>query len=134
MDFGFIALTVLGLSLFEIITSIDNAIINAEVLRGMTQKARRWFLMWGFLFAVFVVRGLLPLLIVWIANPSIGIIGVFFAAFSEDPKIVQAIEATSPFLLLGGGVFLLFLFFFYCPSKHIEKYAKLKQLDYMPFR
>jgi len=111
MDFGFIALTVLGLSLFEIITSIDNAIINAEVLRGMTQKARRWFLMWGFLFAVFVVRGLLPLLIVWIANPSIGIIGVFFAAFSEDPKIVQAIEATSPFLLLGGGVFLVFLFF-----------------------
>jgi hypothetical protein len=111
MDIGFIILTVLGLSLFEIITSIDNAIINADVLKGMTQRARRWFLLWGFLFAVFIVRGLLPLLIVWIANPQIGLIGVFFAAFSQDPKIVQAIEATSPLLLLGGGVFLIFLFF-----------------------
>lgn len=111
MDFGFILLTILGLSLFEIITSIDNAIINAEVLRGMSQKARRWFLLWGMLFAVFVVRGLLPLLIVWIANPSIGLVGVFFAAFSQDPKIASAIEATSPLLLLAGGVFLMFLFF-----------------------
>lgn len=111
MDFGFILLTILGLSLFEIITSIDNAIINAEVLRGMSQKARRWFLLWGIIFAVFVVRGLLPLLIVWIANPQIGIVGVFFAAFSNDPKIVAAIEATSPLLLLAGGVFLVFLFF-----------------------
>src|SRR3989338_8899738 len=103
MDFGFIILTILGLSLFEVITSIDNAIINAEVLRGMSQKARRWFLFWGILFAVFVVRGLLPLLIVWLANPQIGIVGVFFAAFSKDPKITQAIEATSPLLLLSGG-------------------------------
>lgn len=111
MDFGFIILTILGLSLFEIITSVDNAIINAEVLRGMSQRARRWFLLWGIFFAVFVVRGLLPLLIVWIANPNIGIIGVFFAAFSKDPAIAQAIEATSPLLLLAGGVFMIFLFF-----------------------
>lgn len=111
MDFGFIVLTILGLSLFEVITSIDNAIINAEVLRGMSQRARRWFLLWGIFFAVFVVRGFLPLLIVWIANPQFGLIGVFFAAFSQDPKIAQAIEATSPLLLLSGGVFLVFLFF-----------------------
>jgi uncharacterized protein len=111
MNIGFIILTILGLSLFEIITSVDNAIINAEVLRGMTQRARRWFLLWGFLFAVFVVRGLLPLFIVWVANPQLGLGGVFFAAFSQDPKIAQAIEATSPLLLLGGGVFLIFLFF-----------------------
>lgn len=111
MSLGFILLTILGLSFFEVITSIDNAIINAEVLRGMTQRARRWFLLWGFLFAVFVVRGLLPLLIVWIANPQIGLVGVFFAAFSSDQKIAQAIEATSPLLLLAGGVFMVFLFF-----------------------
>lgn len=111
MDFGFILLTILGLSLFEIITSIDNAIINAEVLKGMSQKARRWFLLWGILFAVFIVRGLLPLLIVWMANPQVGIIGVFFAAFSQDPQIAEAIEQTSPLLLLTGGVFLVFLFF-----------------------
>lgn len=50
-------LTVAGLALFETISSIDNAIINAEVLSTMGQKARRWFLLWGLIFAVFLVRG-----------------------------------------------------------------------------
>lgn len=104
-------LTVLGLSLFEVITSIDNAIINAEVLSTMGKKARKWFLLWGFIFAVFIVRGLLPFLIVWIANPGIAPLDVITAAFSGDEKIKHAIEATSPLLLLGGGVFLVFLFF-----------------------
>ena len=111
MEIVFIILTILGLSLFEVITSIDNAIINAEVLSGMSQKARRWFLLWGFLFAVFVVRGALPFLIVWFANPSLGPIGVLTAAFSNDPKIIDAIEKSSPLLLMAGGVFLVFLFF-----------------------
>lgn len=111
MEIGFIILTVLGLCLFEIITSIDNAIINAEVLSGMGKRARRWFLLWGFLFAVFIVRGFLPLLIVWIANPGIGPVGILTAAFSNDPAIAAAIDSTSPLLLLGGGVFLVFLFF-----------------------
>lgn len=111
MEILFLLLTVLGLSLFEIITSIDNAIINAEVLSGMSKKARRWFLLYGFVFAVFVVRGLLPFLIVFLANPSIGAIGVITAAFSNDPHLAEAIEQTSPLLLLGGGVFLIFLFF-----------------------
>ena len=57
MEIAFLLLTILGLSLFEVITSIDNAIINAEVLSTMGKKARQWFLLWGFLFAVFVVRG-----------------------------------------------------------------------------
>ena len=111
MEFVFILLTILGLSLFEIITSIDNAIINAEVLGGMSKKARRWFLLWGFLFAVFVVRGALPFAIVWIANPSLGPVGVLGAAFSSDPHVQEAIEKSSPLLLMGGGVFLVFLFF-----------------------
>lgn len=106
-----IILTILGLSLFEIITSIDNAIINAEVLSGMSRKARRWFLLWGFLFAVFVVRGLLPFVIVWLANPSLTPTEILSSAFSGDESIAHAIEASSPLLLLGGGVFLIFLFF-----------------------
>lgn len=111
MELLFPLLTILGLSLFEIITSIDNAIINAEVLGGMGQKARRWFLLYGFFFAVFVVRGLLPLMIIWVANPQIGLWGALTATFSNDPKVAEAIEHTAPVLLMGGGVFLIFLFF-----------------------
>lgn len=111
MDFGVIILTILGLSLFEIITSVDNAIINAEVLSGMQKKARKWFLLWGFLFAVFVVRGLLPLIIIWVANPGIGVIGALLATFSGSKEIAASIENSSPILLIGGGTFLIFLFF-----------------------
>jgi hypothetical protein len=41
-------LIVVGLSLFEVINSVDNAIINSEVLSTMSEKSRRWFLYWGF--------------------------------------------------------------------------------------
>lgn len=111
MDIFSIVLIVLGLILFETISSIDNAIINAEVLSGMGKKARQWFLWWGILISVFLVRGLLPWAIVWATVPSLGPIGAWTASFSNDPKVSQAIEQAAPVLLAGGGVFLLFLFF-----------------------
>lgn len=111
MALVFILLTILGLSLFEVTTSIDNAIINAEVLPTMSKRASRWFLSWGILFAVFIVRGMLPLLIIWAANPNIGPIGALTATFSNNPEIARAIDESSPVLLIGGGTFLIFLFF-----------------------
>lgn len=104
-------LTIAGLSLFEVISSVDNAIINAEVLSTMGKKARRWFLLWGLLFAVLVVRGLLPLLIVWATNPGMGLLGALTATFSNDPKVIESIERSSPLLLIAGGIFLVFTFF-----------------------
>jgi hypothetical protein len=111
MDIFSIVLIVLGLVLFETISSVDNAIINAEVLSTMGKKARQWFLWWGLLIAVFVVRGVLPWAIIWATIPSLGPIGALTATFSNDPHIHEAIETAAPVLLAGGGVFLLFLFF-----------------------
>lgn len=105
-----IIFTVFGLCIFEVVSSIDNAVINAEVLGTMSKKARKWFLFYGILFAVFVVRGLLPWLIVWVTNASLGPIGAFTATFSNDPRIMESIERSTPVLMLGGGVFLVFLF------------------------
>jgi len=110
MDILTILVIVFGLCLFETISSIDNAIINAQVLSTMSRKARRWFLIWGLLFAVFIVRGLLPWLIVWLATPNLGPIGALTATFSNDPRVLAAIESSAPMLLMGGGIFLLFLF------------------------
>lgn len=76
----------------------------------MKQKARKWFLLWGLLIAVFLLRGLLPWAIVWVTNPALGPIGALTAAFSSDPKVIQAIESSAPILLSGGGIFLIFLF------------------------
>ncbi len=111
MDLITILLVVFGLVLFETVSSIDNAIINAQVLSTMGQKARRWFLIWGMFIAVFVVRGILPFLIVLVINPGLGIVGTITATFSSDPKVISAIEQSAPILLIGGGTFLLFLFF-----------------------
>jgi hypothetical protein len=111
MDIVSLILIVAGLCLFETISSIDNAIINAEVLSTMGERARRWFLLWGLFFAVFVIRGVLPWLIVWVATPSLGPIGAFFATFSSDPAVIEAIEQSAPVLMMGGGIFLIFLFF-----------------------
>jgi len=111
MDILSVVLIIAGLCLFETITSIDNAIINAEVLSTMSERAKRWFLIWGLLFAVFAIRGLLPWLIVWMSAPSLGPVGAFTATFSSDPVVIAAIEQSAPVLLMGGGTFLLFLFF-----------------------
>jgi hypothetical protein len=111
MQISTIIITVLGLCLFEIISSIDNAVINAEILGTMSKKSQKWFLLWGFIFAVFVIRGLLPWAIIWATMPALGPIGSFTAAFSNNPSVHTAIEQASPILLLGGGIFLIFLFF-----------------------
>lgn len=102
-------LIIFGLALFEAINSIDNAVINAEVLSKVGKRARRWFLTWGFFFAVFVVRGVLPFLIVWLASP-LSLWGALTATFSGDEVALKAIESSAPILLIGAGVFLLFIF------------------------
>jgi len=104
-------LTIFGLCLFETISSVDNAIINAEVISTMGQKARKWFLTWGIVFAVFVVRGLLPWLIIWATVPELGFIGSFTAMMSGNTAAAEAVEKSAPVLLIGGGIFLIFLFF-----------------------
>jgi hypothetical protein len=104
-----IALTTLGLVVFEVITSIDNAVINAEVLGTMSERARRWFLTWGIFFAVFLIRGLLPWLIVWAAAPSLGPVGAWNAALGGSQEAFETIERASPPLFALGGVFLVIL-------------------------
>ncbi len=103
-------ITILGLALFEVVSSVDNAIVNAGVLETMSKKARKWFLFWGLLFAVFVVRGILPWLIIWATNPALGALGALTATFSNDPSVKESIEMSAPILFAGGGVFLVFLF------------------------
>jgi len=111
MDIFSIILIVFGLILFETVSSIDNAVINAQVLSTMSERARRWFLIWGLLIAVFLLRGLLPFAIVWATNPSLGSLEVVTASFSSDHRIQEAVELSAPILLIGGGTFLIFLFF-----------------------
>lgn len=107
-------LTITGLMLFEIISSVDNAIINSEVLASLPKKNRRWFLRWGLLFAVLGMRGVLPWLIVWLAVPTAGILGPFQSTFNEDIQHIATLHTSGHFLLMTAGIalFLIFLYWF----------------------
>ena len=62
---------VIGLIVFEVVNSVDNAIVNASVLKTMSVLWRKRFLLIGIITSVFLVRFLLPLVIVWISVPTI---------------------------------------------------------------
>ena len=121
-------IVIFGLALFEIISSIDNAIVNAHVLKTLPERYRKFFLFWGMLVAVFVVRGILPFLIIWIANPVLSLGQVWQAAFSPEGNVGEYLEESKPLLLLGGGMylFLVFLSWLFLETKnyaiHIEHF------------
>ena len=110
MTISSMILVVIGLCVFEVVSSLDNAVVNADVLATMSEKWRKWFLVWGMFFGVFLIRGLLPWVIVWAANQTLGPFKALSAAFSSDPHVHESIEASAPYLMLAGGVFLVFLF------------------------
>lgn len=115
---------ILGLAVFEIISSIDNAIVNATVLKTLPEKYRRFFLVWGLFLGVFVVRGVLPFVIVWLASPELSFSDALRLVTSDPKHMEEALETSKPLLLLGGGIYLLYVWlgWFFLEEK---KYAFL---------
>lgn len=101
---------ILGLIIFEIVSSVDNAIINAHVLKTMSVRWQKIFLFWGILTAVLIIRGLLPLIVVWLSVPEMGFLGAFHAAIEGSPKFAQLLEERKGIIMIGAGVFLLLLY------------------------
>src|SRR3990167_6703042 len=92
-----------GLFLFELISSIDNAIINIHILKTLSEKQRKFFLSFGALLTIVVTRGLLPILIIWIANPFFSLTEILFliVVVGGDLRInpILAVSATIGALL-----------------------------------
>jgi uncharacterized protein len=122
---------VLGLIIFEVVNSIDNAIVNASVLKTMGVIWRKRFLLVGILTSVFLVRFILPLIIVWISVPTISGQDLFLAFLGQSEVAKNAIEMQTPIILMFGGVFLLFLYlhWLFLEKKEplfIERFVKRK--------
>jgi hypothetical protein len=121
---------ILGLIVFEAVSSIDNAIVNAYVLKTMSEKWRKIFLFWGILTAVFIMRGLLPFLVVWLSVPEIGFLGAVKSMFQSSPEVAELMEARKGIILIGAGVFLLliYLHWLFLEEKHplfvVDKFIK----------
>ena len=107
---GNLIIIIFGLVLFEVISSLDNAIINAHVLKTLRERFRKIFLFWGILLGVFVVRGVLPFLIVWLAAPGFSFGEIWNLVWTSGSDIEVYLEKSKPLLLLGGGVYLFMVF------------------------
>ena len=75
----------LVLAVLEVSLSFDNAIINAAILQRMSPFWRQMFLTVGILIAVFGMRLVFPLLIVWATGGSLSLAASPHRASPTDP-------------------------------------------------
>ncbi len=109
------------LGILEISLSFDNAVINATVLERMSDFWQKIFLTVGIVIAVFGMRLLLPLVIVWLAAglPPLEAFNLAMnppaddAAYFPDgsPSYETLLTDAHPLIAAFGGMFLLMLFF-----------------------
>ncbi|MCD8025118.1 MAG: DUF475 domain-containing protein [Candidatus Gastranaerophilales bacterium] len=94
------------LSVLEVTLSFDNAVVNAVVLDKMTPKWQHRFLTWGILIAVFVIRFLLPVIMVSFFSGH-SIVNTVKMAFEDVARYTQYLQAAHAPLVAFGGSFLL---------------------------
>ena len=108
------------LGVLEVSLSFDNAVINATVLERMSDFWQKIFLTVGIVIAVFGMRLLLPLIIVWLAAglPPLQAFELALnppadgAAYFPDgsPSYETLLTDAHPLIAAFGGMFLLMLF------------------------
>jgi hypothetical protein len=94
------------LSLTEIAMSVDNAVVNAEILKNMSEKWQHRFITWGMFFALFVVRFFIPIMIVSLAD-GIGIFAATKVAFTEPEHFKHIMQECNDRIMAFGSMFLL---------------------------
>lgn len=110
----------LVLAVLEVSLSFDNAVINASILKRMSPFWQRMFLTIGILVAVFGMRLLFPLLIVW-ATAGLDPVRAMELALHPPPQgalefpdgspsYQKLVMAAHPQIAAFGGIFLLMLF------------------------
>lgn len=129
--------TVLVLTLLETTFSADNAVVNSKVLMTMSPFWQKLFMTVGIFIAVFVVRFLLPILIVAF-SAGIGFNEVVNLALHHPHEYEQELTKAEPVISAFGGTFLLMItlsyFIDYNKKTHwlpyLEKYlGKLGKFD-----
>ncbi|MDF3308236.1 DUF475 domain-containing protein [Rhodococcus sp. T2V] len=108
------------LSILEVSLSFDNAVINATVLRRMSEFWQKIFLTVGIVIAVFGMRLVFPLVIVWLAS-GLGPVAALDLALNPpadgashfpdgSPSYETLLTDAHPQIAAFGGMFLLMLF------------------------
>ncbi|MBL1420519.1 MAG: DUF475 domain-containing protein [Alphaproteobacteria bacterium] len=94
------------LAVLEISLSFDNAIVNANKLKTMSEIWRKRFLTWGILIAVFGMRVVFPVLIV-VAASGLGPIEAIKLAINEPVQYAKIVGEAHVSIAGFGGTFLM---------------------------
>ncbi|ADV67803.1 DUF475 domain-containing protein [Deinococcus maricopensis] len=116
------------LGVMELSLSFDNAVVNATVLRNMSEVWQRRFLTWGILIAVFGMRFLFPIVIVAVVA-GLGFGEVINLAFTNPPAYAHHLEEAHIPISAFGGAFLMLVFLKYLidPDKDTHWLAPIER-------
>ncbi|MFZ1301985.1 MAG: DUF475 domain-containing protein [Candidatus Microsaccharimonas sp.] len=102
------------LAILEVSLSFDNAVLNATVLKRMSEFWQKMFLTVGIIIAVFGMRLVFPLLIVGITADLNPVQAIQLAMEKGDPETpgsyAYILNEAHPQIAAFGGMFLLMLF------------------------
>jgi hypothetical protein len=93
------------LSILEVSLSFDNAVVNASVLKDMSEVWQRRFLTWGIAFAVFGMRIVFPLAIVAIAA-GLGPVETVNLSLNDPAEYERIVSSAHVGIAGFGGAFL----------------------------
>lgn len=93
------------LSVLEISLSFDNAVVNAAVLKNMSEIWQKRFLTWGMLIAVFGMRIAFPLIIVAVAA-GLGPVDAVRLSLNDPVRYEQVVSSAHVGIAGFGGAFL----------------------------
>ena len=114
-------LTTVLLSILEISLSFDNAVVNATVMKTMSEVWKKRFLTWGMLIAVFGMRLFFPLGIVSVLG-KIGPIEALMMSINEPIRYAEIMTSSHIYVASFGGLFLFMVFvhFFFDQEKEVH--------------
>jgi hypothetical protein len=133
------------LGVMEVSLSFDNAVINAKILKHMSDKWQKVFLTWGLLIAVVGMRFILPMLLVVLTtglNPAKVLeLALAKGSAEEHGSFGYYLTEAHPQIAAFGGMFLLLLFLDYIfeereiqwltwLEKPLSKIGRLNALSY----
>lgn len=96
------------LVILEVTFSFDNAVINSKILERMSPFWQQLFLTVGIIFAVFIVRFVLPVIIVMISS-GLGFMGVIDMALNDSKTYAHVLHEAAPMINAFGGTFLVMI-------------------------
>lgn len=118
--FSILAITSI-LAVMEVSLSLDNAVVNASVLKHLNAFWQKMFLTVGILIAVFGMRLLFPLLIVAV-TADMGILEVANMALNEPLEYATKLAEDYASIAAFGGIFLWLVFadFFFSTEQEVK--------------